>query len=230
MQPHSTAFRSAPGAQALMACVVVDVLMGPLGALCGAVLSFFMDDRAARGFLGLLATGLVGAQISMLAIWLCLMATSLYWCLVAIGALVVLLLSLVPANATWPSLSMLAASPMIATLPLAAMNLAGFRVLPSTANPLNEEQEQARFTLRNMFFWTFIVAATLALFHWFPAGVVRRLEFLLLLMAISAIAVATLWAVLRPGPVWLRLVCAPTTVLLLAVFGTQKPLGWSDPA
>ena len=232
MQPRSTAFLIGPGAQALMACVVVDGLMGPLGALCGAGLSFFMDDRASRAFLGLLATGIVGAQISMLAIWLCVIAASLFWPFVALGALVVLLQQLTPTpvGLNGPSMSMLIASAFVATLPLAAINVAGFRVVPWETSLAKGTQDLPRFTLGSLFLWTFIVAAMLAVFHWLPATFGPRLDFLFSLLAISAIAVATLWAVLRPGPVCLRLVGAPTAVLLLAVFGTQRLLGWSAPA
>jgi hypothetical protein len=58
---------------------------------------------------------------------------------------------------------------------------------------------------------------------------VRRLGFVLALLATSAIAVSTLWAVLRPGPVWLRLACAPAAVLFVAILGTQKIFSWGDP-
>ena len=222
--------RSSPGAYVLMACVVIDLVMIPLAAVCGIALSVFVGDRAPREFLGLIATGVFGAQLSIFAIWLCVIAASLFWPLLALGGLIVLLQQLTPGGLNGPSPSMLVASAFMATLPLAAINLAGFRVVPYETKLADVNQEPPRFALSSLFFWTFIVAAMLALLHWLPATLGPRVDSLLSLMAIAAVALATLWAVLRPGPVWLRLACAPTTVLLVAVFGSQRILGWSDSA
>jgi hypothetical protein len=206
------------------------LLMFPLSALCGAGVATFFGDRAGRELYQLMAMGVFGAQLSMLAIWLCLLATSLYWCLTAIAALVVLLLALAPAVAGAPSASLLVTGGFTATIPLAVMNVAGFRLAPSEAIVAGVCADPPRYSLRSLFFWTFIVAATLALFQWLPATLVQRLEFVLSLLAISAVAVATLWAVLRAGSIWLRLVCAPTALLLVAAIATQKLLGWHESA
>jgi hypothetical protein len=225
-QTAITAHRISPGAQVLVACVVVDVLLVPLGLLWGFAVSLFFGEHVSRDVLGLLATGFFGAQLSMVVIWLCLMATSLYWCLVALAALVFLLLSLVPANTAGSTASLLATFAFVSTLPLAAMNVAGFRLVAYEDAEMTLERQPMRFSLASLFFWTFVVALILALFEWLPVGPMRRF---LRLFAPSAIAVSTLWAVLRPGPIWLRFACAPTAVLLLAIFAEQKVVGWSTP-
>jgi hypothetical protein len=224
------AYRISPGAQVLVACVVIDVLMIPLGALCGAALSTVVGDRAARTVLGLIATGLFGAQLGMLVIWLCLMATSLYWCLVALAVLVVLLLGLVPPTTNSPSPSMLAIFAFMTTLPLAAFNVAGFRLVPHDEASGNGERRPMRYSLGSLFFWTFIVAVTLAAILWLPAPLSRRFALILALLATSAVAASTLWAVLRPGAVWRRIACAPGAALFVAILGTQKIFGWGNPA
>jgi hypothetical protein len=222
-QTGITAYRLSPVAQVLVVCVVVDVLMIPLGLLLGLALSLLIGDHVSRDILGLVVTGFFGAQLSMVVIWLCLMATSLYWCLVSVAVLVVLLLSLVPSNGSAPMINVLAAWAFMSTLPLAAMNVAGFRLAPYEDAGMALEQPM-RFSLASLFVWTFVVAVVLALFQWLPAGIMRRF---ITLLAPSAVAVSTLWAVLRPGPIWLRLACAPTAVLLLSIYGAQQMLGWS---
>ncbi|MEX2141470.1 MAG: hypothetical protein WD894_19545 [Pirellulales bacterium] len=227
MQPATarTAYRNSPGFLAIIACVAIDFLMIPLGGYLRPLLSMFISDRAAGELLRYVAIGILGAQLSMLAIWLCLMAASLYWCLVALGALVVVSMLLAPSSPGVLPLSYLAEAVLTASLPLAIMHLIGLRVVPYDTAAEKKYAVSTRFTLSQLFWWTTLAAATLSLFH--TASLVPRMHSLLAAMAVSAVAIATLWAMLRPGAVWLRLLLLPTTALLIAALGTQQLFRWS---
>ncbi len=185
----SIPYRSSPGFLTLIACVATDFLVIPLGAVVlRPFLSMLVDDRAAGELLRSVASGIFGAQISMLAIWLCLMATSLYWCLVVLGGLVVIAMVLAPSSPGQLPIGFLAGGVLTASMPLAIMHVAGLQVVPYDTAAEKKYAVPPRFTLSQLFWWTALAAATLSLF--LSASAVPGMHSLLAAMAVAAVAMA----------------------------------------
>ena len=76
--------RGSPGARVVGICLALDVVAR---LVAGAVQRSFTSDSIAREMLVGAGYGIVVAQLAMLAIWLGVVATSLYWMLVVLALL-----------------------------------------------------------------------------------------------------------------------------------------------
>jgi hypothetical protein len=159
--------------------------------------------------------GIIAAQLAMVAIWLGVMATSLYLMMVAVALFSIAVLSLLPARLPWPGLLLVGWGGLTFTLPFALVRLAGFRIEEMHAAAV--AGERFRFSLSRLFAWTFVIAAILGLGQALPAAFAMTLATSLRFLAVAVIGLATLWAVLWPGSMRHPRSLAPFA--LLAVFG-----------
>jgi hypothetical protein len=221
--PDSYQAPFSPGAKVLALCLALDFLLLLLTAALDALITHFRLHAIAGGAL----YGILIGQLAMAAIWLGIMATALYWMLVSLILFCILVLALVANQIHWPSLLTAIWGWLTFTLPFALVRVAGFRLKRDATDPHGGSTSvPLRFPLSRLFAWTFVVAALLAIYRAVPAAIALSVATALAFFATSILGLATLYALLWPGPLRRTRAVAPIGVLTVALFFGRKWFGW----
>jgi hypothetical protein len=217
--------RGSPGARVVGICLALDVVAM---LVAGAVQRSFTSDSIAREMLVGAGYGIVVAQLAMLAIWLGVVATSLYWMLVVLALLCSSVLALIPHRLDWSALLTAGWACLSFTLPFGLSHVAGFRVIKDDTAPGDELSAGAsQFALSRIFAWTFMAAALLAVDQVLPPTVAMPLATTLSIVGIAAIGLATLWGLLRPHALSAGSLLPAAFVLVLDTVIGKKAFAWT---
>jgi hypothetical protein len=223
-QPQRRKAGGIPGTQVIVVCLGIDFVLIMSTRAVGKLVSSEPGESMALGAL----FGILAAQVAMAAIWLGVMATALYWMLVAMVMFSMTVLALLPAGAPFPSLLIVGWGGLTFTLPFALVRMAGFRIEERRdPNARDFAGQPVRFPLSRLFAWTFVIAAILGVTQALPAPVVISLATSLRFLAVAVIALTTLWAVLWPGSIRRPRSLAPFALLAVFVFFGQRAYGLS---
>jgi hypothetical protein len=204
--------QSSPGCAVLFICIVVD-----------AFSLVVLNSRSVTREVEFLVVGaIIGwgiAQGPMIAIWLTLLATGLYWgVLLAFAAPIAL--AIIVGHDPSPWIGLMAV--MLYPLPFAIASLIGLKLPQLVARDETDiSGPPIRFSIRSMLMWTFIIAAALGIVRLLPrpSGDFSEVWFWFIVAATSG--VITVLAVLKPGSNrfrWLIPIGVACTLAILAGF------------
>ncbi len=184
-----------PGRAVLITCLLVDLLWIPIIFLPIGLFSRAVGRNLIDLVIDFLVLPFMFAQATMLAIWLGILVPMLYWLvLFVVGSMVAAAFASMHLRAE-PAIVLLLFYP----LPFAIASTFGLRLIPIAIRDREHDIRPVRFSLRRIFYWTFIAAIVFALLRLVPTQTIYP-EMLLWFALGNFTGALCVFAVLKPGP------------------------------